>query len=375
MLYNTTIMVKNSSQKSALTLLSVLSIIISTTFLISILARGYIPQYDNGLKITATGLLSATSLPKNASVIINDKLYSTTDSTINLVPADYQLKIVKEGYLPWNKKITIQKEMVYRAQATLFRTNPILTPITTNDIISPTANSDFSEIVYISPPSSTSIKPGIYLIETGYYLSLVPIKYQPKFIAQNRFLPTDKTITFTFSPNSKQIIAKSTLKHTAYLIDLTINDPKKNITEITFSNEKISQDWLLQSKQLNTLSVSKLPKIFTTTIATNPASVIFSGDESKFLYKIDSQYFTYDIEKNINYQIDNQNEINSPFWLPKSNSIIYINSGKIKSIEFDGSNKNTIFSDTLFVKSIIPQLDGTKLTIFTTDNIFNLTVR
>lgn len=372
---------RNSSQKSALTLLSVLTAIISTTFLISIVARGYIPQYDNGLKITATGLLSASSLPKNASVFINDKLYDTTDSTINLVPSDYQLKITKDGYLPWNKKITIQKEMVYQAQASLFRTNPVLTPITTDGVISPTVSPDLSELIYISSPSTSSVKPGIYLIDNSYYLTLVPIKFQAKLLVPNPFPSTDKSITFTFSPNSKQVIVKSAQKRNIYLIDLTTNDTQPKLTEIIQPNEKIAQDWLTQTKQLESISVNKLPKVFTATISTNPSSITFSSDENKFMYKIDKRYFTYDIEKNISYFIGNQDILKSPFWLPKSNTIIYSESGKIKSIEFDGTNSNTIFSNNFHSQTQAPQFDGEKIIISTTtdtnpqENIYTLTIR
>lgn len=343
--------------------------IIIVTFTITIFARGYIPEYNNGLKIKATGLLSVNSLPKNASVFVNDKLVTTTDSTINLIPNDYQIKIAKEGYLPWNKKITIQKEMVSLAQASLFKTNPRPIPITTGDVLNPTVNPDLNQIIYIAPPSTTSIKPGIYLIEANYYLSLVLNQYQPKFITKNPFSPTDNSIAFTFSPNSKQVILTSSLKKNIYLIDLTTG----NIDPL---NQPTNLDWYQQTQQIDAINLNKLPKIFLSTIATNPASVQFSSDENKFIYLLNNQYYGYDAEKNLNYLIDNDREIQFPFWLPKSNSIIYVNSGKIKTVEFDGTNKNTIFfSDTLLVKSAIPQFDGTKLTISTTDNIFILTIR
>ncbi len=348
-------------------MLLVVTSIVLTTFIISIFARGYIPQYDNGLKITATGLLSANSLPKNASVIINDKLYTTTDDSINLVPGDYQLKIVKEGYLPWNKKITIQKEMVYQAEAALFKTNPKLTPLTTITALFPTSNPDHTQIVFIAPPSTSSYKPGIYLVESSYYFTPILSRYEPKFIATNPYSFNDKTLSFTFSPNSKQIILKSGTKRNQYLIDLTTNN-------ISLLNEKNNLNWEQQSKEIETVNLNKLPKIFTNTVATNPASIQFSGDENKFLYLFNDQYYTYDSEKNLNYILGKRSDIINPFWLPKSNSIIYTNNGKIKSIEFDGTNNNTIFSSELYVKTIIPQFDGEKL-IITSDNIYNLTIR
>lgn len=347
---------------------SALFIIIILTILISIIARGYIPDFENGFKIKATGLLSVNSIPKNASVYINDKLYTTTDDTINLIPSDYQLKIIKDGYLPWSNKISIQKEMVYQAQATLFKTNPILSPLSLEKIINPTASPDLSQIIYVASSSSSSLKPGIYAIETNNYLSLVLNQFQSKFVTQNPFSPTDKTITFTYSPNSKQVILKSTTKKNTYLIDLTTGN-------VSQPNEKTYLDWELQAKQLNTIAINKLPKIFTSTIATNPATIYFSSDENKFLYLLNDKYYVYDLEKNINNLLGDKTKINSPFWLPKSNNILYLDSGKIKSIEFDGTNNNTIYSSDSIIKNIIPQYDGNKIIISSSNDIFGLTIK
>lgn len=353
----------------------VLVSIVLSTFLITIFARGYIPEYDNGIKIKATGILSATSIPKNANVVINDKLYSTTDDAINLVPGDYQLKIIKEGYLPWNKKVTIQKELVTKAEASLFKTNPKLLKLSSSEIINPTINSDFSKIVYILPTATASFKPGIYLAETNYYLSLVSNQLLPKLITQNPFSPLDTTVTFTYSPNSKQILAKSTLKQSSYLIDLSISDPNQNITQINPQNEKVKQDWLLQSTTTEKFNRDKLPNIFTNKIATIPASIQFSSDENMILYNINDNYFVYDIEKNLYFVLENIKQHQYPFWLPKSNSIIYTNNNEIKSIEYDGSNHNTIFISDFKFNSVNPQYDGEKLNITTQNSIYQLTIR
>lgn len=355
-------------------MISVLSAIISTTILITFIARGYIPRYNNGIKIISTGILSTTSIPKNANVIINDKLYTTTDNSINLVPGNYQLQITKSGYLPWNKTVTIQKEMVTQANASLFKTNPKLLPITTSVSLAPTANTDLSQIVYIAPSSSNSVKPGIYLIESTYYLPSVINKYQSKYITSNPFTSTDDTISFVFSPNSKQLILTSAMKHTSYLINLTGNELTQNPIEINLPNKKLDLEWSQQAKEIETLNRNKIPKIFLDTIATNSASVSFSYDENKIMYIQDDRYQVYDIEKEINYQIGDANNILTPFWLPKSNSIIYINSNKIKSIEFDGTNNNTIFSSDTKIKLLIPQFDGEKLIIWL-DKLYSLTIR
>lgn len=351
-------MIKNSSQKSALIMMVVLTTIISSTFLISVFAQGYIPEYNNGLKIVATGILSITSTPKGASVIINEKLRTTTDGSLNLTPGDYQLKVIKEGYLPWNKKINIQKEEVSLADATLFKSNPVLIPITNYGVINPTTNSDLSKIVYAAPISSSSSKLGIYIIETNY-LSIVLNKYQPRLLIQSPFNQNDKTISFTFSPNNKQLIIKSLLKRDEYIIDLNQTEPKLTSIQIT---------------------PTVTPTIISV-IATNPASVSYSYDETKFLYLQNNQYCVHDIEKDVNYSLGNQSEFNSLFWLSKTNSLIYSNLNKIKSIDFDGSNNNTIFTSDHPVKTLISYFNGEKIIISTTqktdlqENLFTLTIR
>lgn len=306
-------MEKNTNKRSFINIISAASAIISTTILIIFLANGYIPEYNNGLKIKVTGILSASSLPKSASVIVNDKLITTTDNSINLIPGDYQLKIVKEGYLPWNKKINIQKEMVYQADATLFKTNPILTPFFDIEVINAIPNIDFTKFMFTTSISSTSSKSGIYLIEIDY-LSQLLNKYQPKLITQNPLLPTENNIDLSFSPNSKQVL-------------------------------------------------SKLPDIYLATIATNPADIQFSSNGNKILYSLTDKYYVYDIEKNINNLIGNKQDITTPFWLPNSNNIIYQTESQIKSIEFDGTNQNTIYNSDINIQTIAPDYDGKRIVI------------
>jgi hypothetical protein len=353
-------MIKNTDRRSFFTIISALSAIISTTILIIFLAQGYIPEYDGGIKIKATGIISINSLPKNASVIINDKLYTTTDNSVNLVPGDYQLKIAKEGYLPWNKKITIQKEKVYQADATLFKTNPILTPFSDIKVIDSIPNIDFTKFIFTTPISSTSSKSDIYLVEIDY-LSQILNKYQPKFVSQNPLLPTEKNINYVFSPNSKQILAKSQNKNTSYLIDLDTNKVNINPTDYSFPIQKTN--------------LSKLPAIYLATIATNPADVQFSTNSNMIFYSLNDKYYTYDIEKNINNLIGNKQDIINPFWLPNSNNIVYQTENQIKSIEFDGTNQNTIYNSDINIQTIIPDFDGKRIIIKLNSKLYFLTIR
>jgi len=82
------------------------------TALVVLFGKGYFVNLNgNGPLLSGTGLLVATSAPDGAQVIINGHLTTATDNTINLAPGDYDIKIFKEGYFPWEKKITVKRKL------------------------------------------------------------------------------------------------------------------------------------------------------------------------------------------------------------------------------------------------------------------------
>jgi len=109
--------------------------------------RGYRPDFNKGT-LLSTGILAATSVPRAASVYVDDKLITATDDNLNLPPGSYSVKIIKDGYLPWQKEVTIQKEVVFLTDASLFRAAPDLRPITTTGASNPSLSPDGSKLVY-----------------------------------------------------------------------------------------------------------------------------------------------------------------------------------------------------------------------------------
>jgi len=200
----------DSNRKSLLIIVSVASIVVSVTFLISIFARGYRLDTDNGnFKLKVTGLLSVASKPKSASVYVNDILVTATDDTINLSPGDYRIKISKEGFFPWEKNIQIRPELVYQADAQLIHLSPELKPITQSHIFNPTISPDSTKIIFaIASSSATSKENGLYLLELSE-LPLLPSKNTQKLLSPNLSYLDWSKFTFEFSPNSKQVIASS----------------------------------------------------------------------------------------------------------------------------------------------------------------------
>jgi len=74
------------NKKSLLIMFFVFTFIVITTVGITLFAKGYQISTKGRISFLATGIISATSKPKGASVYIDDRLITATDDTINLPP-------------------------------------------------------------------------------------------------------------------------------------------------------------------------------------------------------------------------------------------------------------------------------------------------
>src|SRR3989344_5322587 len=100
-------------KRVVLTTLLVATVLLTGTAIAIFYARGYRLSPENGKTFVAgTGLLVATSTPDGAKVLVNGKLLTATNNTINLPPGSYNVKIAKDGYFPWKKEIIVEKEIV-----------------------------------------------------------------------------------------------------------------------------------------------------------------------------------------------------------------------------------------------------------------------
>ena len=146
--------------------LLILSFIAIGTVLVIIYGRGYRFGFDMNGKpgVLGTGLLVTTSTPDGAHVYIDDHLTTATNNTINLAPGEYKVRIFKDGYFPWEKKITIEKEIVSKAEALLFPSAPKLENITITGVTRPTIDSTYSRIAYTVSSESAKKNNGIYIL-------------------------------------------------------------------------------------------------------------------------------------------------------------------------------------------------------------------
>src|SRR5258706_14247852 len=112
------IMVEDNMTKLRLLVFLLTIVVVGTIGTVAIFyAKGY---RVNKNTITPNGLFVANSDPTGAQLLVNNELKSATNATITLPPGTYDVTIKKDGYIPWNKKIAIEKEVVTEIDASLF---------------------------------------------------------------------------------------------------------------------------------------------------------------------------------------------------------------------------------------------------------------
>ena len=193
---------------------SVISILIILA--IAGLSLGVI-TYSRGYRIntlqkslSSTGILSASSYPDKASIWIDGKLISATNSSINLSPGWYNVRISREGYQSWEKKIRIQGEIVSQLDSLLIPTNPSLRAITITGIMNPVLSPTGNKVAFIVPgeeatKSATLIsKTGIWVIDLRD--GLLGGKSEPKAIFHPSTRQNWTNAKLVWSPDEKYVL-------------------------------------------------------------------------------------------------------------------------------------------------------------------------
>jgi hypothetical protein len=377
-----------SDRKSLLIVLSVLTFVVCGTYIIVTFSRGYRLKFDNGPKFQATGLLSVTSLPQSASVYLDDRLITATDDTINLVPNNYQLKVVKDGYLPWQKLVTIKREVVTSANVQLFRSAPNLKPVTFASAINPAVSPNNVKLIFAVASSSATKDNGLYLLENPNY-PIALNRYSPKQLAPDFPGLTWANFTFTFSPDGKSVLATNHKPIVNYLLKLDSAINLNKLYDITPQLPLIKQEWQLQHQTIVNSQLTRLPKIISATISTQSANHLqYSPDETKILYlatkKTDipsiltvtppsqntqpqqrqvtpTNYYVYDLKNDTNYFISPVDQFSHLFWLPNSDNLILATTDTIYVSDSDGTNRQTLFKGQFSPLTLTTSTDGLDL--------------
>lgn len=386
-----------------------LSTIIVVSFLGIILgyyAKGY--RFDNEkLWFVANGILVIKSDPDGAQVYINGELKTATNATILLLPKVYDITIKKEGYRSWNKRLTIQKEVVTEASAYLFKTAPSLSPLTFNGSINPTPSDDGSKIAYTEKKDPTKPTTALWVIET---LNL-PIGFSkdPKLITEGDLTGA----SWIWSPDGREILFSA--KTGKFLLDAGSQTPQSKWVNIDSKADKLLKNWADKRKASLVVLAKNLPDGLNDILTRKVSNIVFSPDETKILYTAsssadiaenlipslpgsstqkqernikESRTYIYDIKEDRNFLITDQEvQVNSSQstalrWLPTSRHLVLSEPDKITIMDYDGTNRQVVYSGSYVAPYAFPFVNSSKLIILTNlgadsapPNLYSLTLK
>ncbi len=338
-------------------------------------ARGYRFDLEKRL-IKSTGIISATSNPKAAKIYINGQLKGVTDTNLTLVPDNYLVEIKKDGFTGWSKKINLKGELVINIDPVLFPINPSLSPLTNLGIVKAVATDDGDKIVIIATDA-------IYLFDAGK--KTLPFFPPLNKIVSRSLFPDNldyAAVKIIFSPNQNQAIFD--FDQNSYL--LSLGEDNLNPLEITLSKDALIQAWQNEKNKNIAKILETYPKDFDK-IASDSFNIIsFSPNETKVLYQAKKNVelplmikpvmiatnqtpeersikkgkaYVYDRKEDKNYQIFNfQFLISNLKWYSDSRHLIIEENKKISIVDYDDTNKQTVYSGPFENSFFSPTNDG-----------------
>jgi len=253
-----------------------------TTISLIFLATTIVYLYTNGfrihvtkeqvLDISKTGMVSARSIPESANVYLDGILITATNDTIpGIEPGTKTLKILKKGFVPWEKEIEIFQELVTDITAVLITQSPRIEPLTNTGALFPKISNSLTKLAYISKEETTK---GINILNlsSGFFSGNPTIT-----IKDTNTIKLSEGTDLLWSYNENELLVKLPQEQW-YLINLTDN----SLTTVT-NTQKVIQKWeeeFLQ-KRSDFIDKSKVSDDVKELAKSN--NVLWSPDEKKFL--------------------------------------------------------------------------------------------
>ncbi|MFA5932451.1 MAG: PEGA domain-containing protein [Microgenomates group bacterium] len=346
-------------------------------------------------KLKGTGIITVTSLPDGASVYIDGHLTTATNATLSqLSPKTYNIKLVKEGFIAWEKNIEVKEGLVSEVKATLFPALPTIYPLTFNGAINPILSPDSQKLAFAVPMVSdarTRQKGGIWVwTMSAQPLSLNRSAEPHQIVASNSELDFSKA-TFKWSPDSKQLLITlqqgGTTGETGlrnYLVNFETFTSLGDLKDITPLVVNTLKTWEEDQKTKDDIKLAIISNLKIRQIASDSASLIWSPDESKIITGGIKQqvvsakptitqapgiilkgYKVYDLLTNKDYSLP---EAKAYIWLPDSRHVILVMADKISICEYDGSNISDIFAGKFEGSDVYPWSDSSRLMVLTSFN-------
>lgn len=334
------------SKRFIITIITLLVIVVAAGLAI-FFARGY-RLSTSEKRIVGTGIINISSEPDAASVFVDGHLTTATNATISsLTPKTYSIKVQKEGFIPWEKSVTVKEGLVTELKVTLFPAIPTIYPLTVYGVKSPTLSPDGSKLGFVVPSGK---KAGIWV---WTMVKNQPIAFvrssEPHQIAASTIADFSKA-TLKFSPDSKQVLA--TVDSNNYLLESeSLNSEPRDITAILSAT---LNSWEDDTKTKEATRIDTIRDINTRKIASESANLSWSPDETKFMADLK----VYDLEDNKDYVLP---PAKKHVWLPDSRHIILVEESSISLVDFDGTNKAVIYAGKFEDSFVFPWPDSSRL--------------
>lgn len=356
------------SKRFIVTIVTLLVIAVSAGAVI-FLAKGYSISTKEK-RIVGSGILAITSEPDAASVYLDGHLTTATNANISsLSPKTYQVKVIKEGFIPWERPVTVKEGLVTDLKITLFPSLPTIYPLTYSGVANPVLSHDGSKLTFIVPKGK---KAGVWVWTMS--------KNQPIAFARSaepHQITTNSTTDFSkaflrWSADSKQVLA--TVGESNFLLDSDrLNTEPRDITPILQPTIKTWEDDTHAKDEARILTIKdfNLRKI-----ASDSALVRWSPDETKFMVasinpkdsteEAKLNFKTYDLEEKSPVDSSGKKDYELPLarahlWLPDSRHIILVEDSTISVVDFDGTNKAIIYAGKFEDSFVFPWPDSSRL--------------
>lgn len=406
-------------------LLILLFLALGTTVVI-FFGRGYRFDFLSGKPgISGTGLLVATSNPNGASVFVDNHLTTATDNTINLPAGEYTIRITKEGYFPWEKRLKVQNEVVSKADALLIPIAPKLESITARGVTNPKIDPSLTKIAY-TVASDSARKNGIYILD----MSSRPLLT----LQSSSFQITDDTVDLfsqaivSWSPDGQELLATISASPTVsstYL--LKANEFNASPQDVTATLASVGSTWEKEKIEKRRAQLENLKPALKEVITNSFDIIAWSPDDTKILYTATNSatfpliinprligansteeersvktgaIYIYDIKEDKNFKIVDsiiqkhpviqkplglatdlltpqtevpQKQFEPPLtWFPDSKHLLYVHDNRIEIVEYDGLNATTIYAGPFVDNYVYTWPNGSKIVILTNLNNFQI---
>jgi len=273
----------NTRSRILWTLSAVIFIVVGT-YIVVRFAQGYRPSREN--LVAGNGLLVVNSDPKGARVLVNDRFLAATDDTLYLDPGEYAVEIQKDGYFPWKKTVTVDKEVVTQANALLFPTAPGLTPLSFSGAESPAPSPDGQKLVYSTASSSAKTKNGYYISELVD--NQLAFQRGPRQITRSSSQFPENATELVWAPDSTQILLVSQQK--AVLLDPNKLNVVEELPDITYQLPTIFSQWEQEMYQRDRERLVKFPVEMQRMATQSAVNVYFSPDEKRVMYTATAEF-------------------------------------------------------------------------------------